>query len=358
MPDAEKVAAVRSALPAVGAGIYFNTPVAGPLPAESAAAMAEIAGWELRTGRAHRDRADDVRARVDEARAAIAAIVTADLDTVSLAHGHSDAFSRAVRGVEWRPGDAIVAPVEDPELADLRAAVPPGVEWTSDVTALASGRAKLVALPLVSSSTGERLPVEDVAATAHAAGARVLVDASLAIGAIPVDPSSLGADIVVARAESWLLGPEGLAVVVGPAADEVAGGIHLPSVVGLARGCGWLSMYVGLPWIHDRGAAVTTYAAARLGAIDGVDLLTPESRATTLAFRIRGWDAADALDELGARIFLLASAVDAQTLRIGLGFWTTEEEIDRLVAAVSLLAASTPDTLPQRPRLTILGQDP
>jgi hypothetical protein len=33
-------------LPA-SAGIYLDTGTAGPLPAETAAAMAEVAGWEL-----------------------------------------------------------------------------------------------------------------------------------------------------------------------------------------------------------------------------------------------------------------------------------------------------------------------
>jgi len=42
LPDAEKLAAVREALPALGAGIYLNTGAVGPLPAETAAAMAEI----------------------------------------------------------------------------------------------------------------------------------------------------------------------------------------------------------------------------------------------------------------------------------------------------------------------------
>ena len=39
LPDDEKLAVVREALPAVAAGIYLDTGTAGPLPAETAAAM-------------------------------------------------------------------------------------------------------------------------------------------------------------------------------------------------------------------------------------------------------------------------------------------------------------------------------
>ena len=41
MPDTEKLAAIREAIPALSAGIYLNTGSVGPLPAETAAAKAQ-----------------------------------------------------------------------------------------------------------------------------------------------------------------------------------------------------------------------------------------------------------------------------------------------------------------------------
>ena len=90
MPDAEKVAAVRDGLPATAAGIYLNTGGVGPLPRETAAAMAELAQWELTTGRAHPAFHEEALARMDEARAAVAAVIHADLDAVALTHGTTD----------------------------------------------------------------------------------------------------------------------------------------------------------------------------------------------------------------------------------------------------------------------------
>ncbi len=68
-PDPERLAAVREALPALGAGIYLNTGSVGPIPAETAAAMADFATWELTTGRAHVDDWPEVLQRMAEARA-------------------------------------------------------------------------------------------------------------------------------------------------------------------------------------------------------------------------------------------------------------------------------------------------
>jgi selenocysteine lyase/cysteine desulfurase len=388
LPDAEKLAAVREGLPAVGAGIYLDTPLAGPLPAETARAMADVESWELGTGRAGRDRRAEALARIDEARAAAGTLLTADLEEVLLAHGLDDAVARAIRTIDWRSGDRAVV-VADPGSARFEALLPAGVEAqtiplpagdeaileTVD-RALGAG-ARLVACPMVSAATGARLPVEEIAAIAHAREVVVLVDVTQVAGTGRVDRRELGADVLVARSEAWLLGPEGLAVVAAsgerieraaatddPAAGSRAGGdgpigFHLPSVVGFGRSCGWLSMYVGLAWIEARAGELATRAASRLASFPGVEVLTPAGQAGCLVvFRVAGWSADAILEELGARIFLLASSVGLDAVRIGTAFFNTEAEIDRLADGVELLAAHRPETLPPRRTLAILGETP
>lgn len=83
--EREKVAALRGGLPATRAGIYLNTGTAGPLPAETAAAMAEVAERELAVGRATRDAYEELLARMDEARGVAAAVLGTDVD-LSLIH--------------------------------------------------------------------------------------------------------------------------------------------------------------------------------------------------------------------------------------------------------------------------------
>jgi selenocysteine lyase/cysteine desulfurase len=117
-------------------------------------------------------------------------------------------------------------------------------------------------------------------------------------------------------------------------------------------------MYVGLPWIHERGQAMAARAAARLAAIPGVELLTPRDRmATLVALRIAGWTAEAALDELASRIFAVARTIPVlDAIRLSVGFFTTEAEIERVASTVELIAAHTPASLPRRARLTILGE--
>jgi selenocysteine lyase/cysteine desulfurase len=318
--------------------------------------MADLANWELTTGRAARDRIDEAWSRVDEARGAIAAILTTDVDAVTLTHGAADAVRRAAAMAGGEPLSIEVAAGADDAaiLAVFERAIVPGT--------------RLLSVPHVHPATGARWPVSAIAAMAHARGTAVLVDGSQAAGAIPVQLGDLGADFYVLPGSTWLLGPEGLgALAISgsrslPAApedvDPAPFDFHLPAVVGLARSCGWLSMYVGLEWIHARAAELTRQAAARLGGIDGVELLTPLDRlATILSFRIRGWAAADALEELGGRAFVLASALPSvDAIRVGFGFFNTAAEIERLAENVELLARHGPASLPPRRRLSVIGQ--
>ncbi len=145
---------------------------------------------------------------------------------------------------------------------------------------------RLVSISHVLWTTGAVMPVARIAEIAHARGALVVVDGAQAAGAIPVRFDALGADLYAIPAQKWLLGPEGMgALVVDPArvGDLVPAtggsldferldltgeatwwrdarrfdrsGFHRPSIVGMARSIGWLSMYVGLDFVHRRGTA-------------------------------------------------------------------------------------------------------
>jgi L-cysteine/cystine lyase len=115
LAERDRLTAVRAALPALSAGIYLNTGTSGPLPAETAAAMAEMAEQELRIGRGHVEGFYDFLQRLDEARAAVAALLTADVDDIALTHAATDGVNIGVNGLAWRPGDrAVTTRMEHP----------------------------------------------------------------------------------------------------------------------------------------------------------------------------------------------------------------------------------------------------
>ncbi len=407
LSDDALVAAVREALPATGAGIYLNTGTSGPLPRETARAMADLAEIELTRGRASWEDYEAAVQRMDEARAAVAAILTADVDTVALTYSTTDGMNIAALGLDWQPGDRVVsttlehvgglAPLQvlrhrrgvDVSLADIGRGGDDERTLAALDAAITPGT-RLVAVSHVTWSTGARLPIRAIADLAHARGALVLVDGAQAAGTIPVDVDALGADAYAIPAQKWLLGPEGMgALWVAPSAmDRIeptvagffafdtpgvrppfrlfpdarrfeAGSRYQPSVLGFARSCGWLAMHVGLDFVYRRSAALAARLADGLAATPGVELVTPRDHlATLVTFRIEGWPAQDALDELGRRTFAIARVIpETDWLRCSVGFFNTEDELDRVIATVAELARHTPETLPRRPAITILGQD-
>ncbi len=405
MTDADKLAAVRAALPALASGIHLNTGSVGPMPAEVAAAMAEMEAYERDIGRAHVDYYLGSLERMAEARAGVAAVIGADLDEVGLTHSTTDALNLATWGLDWRAGDRAVTTTQEhagalAPLYALRdrlgvelafAEVGDGSDDEATLAALDDAIApatRLVSVSHVLWSTGAVLPVARIAALARNRGALVVVDGAQAAGAIPVSVRELGADAYSVPAQKWLLGPEGMGALwvdrgawerIRPsfaghfslASYDSRGGAawhpdarrfegsnwHRPSVVGMARAIGWLSMFVGLEYVHRRGPAMARRAADALAAIPGVELVTPRDRmATLVTFRIGGWAPQEALDELGARVFAIARTIPLlDALRISVGFFTSEDELDRFVGAVRLIAAYTPATLPRRRTLSILG---
>jgi L-cysteine/cystine lyase len=406
LPDDEKLAAVRESLPAVGAGIYLNTGTAGPLPAETAAVMAEMAAWELRTGRAHLDFFHEVLDRIEEARAAVAAVLSADIDQVALTNSTSHGMGIATWAVDWQPGDRAVTTtgehagglgplyaLRDRLGIDLvHAEIGEGGDDERTMAAfdaLVTPGTRLVSLSHVSWSSGAVLPVARIAALARSRGALVVVDGAQSAGAVPLDVPSLGVDFYAVPSQKWLLGPEGVAAlwvspdVIGQARltmpayfsyeryDSRGGATawptarrfdaanwYKPSIVGFARSVGWLGMYVGLEWVYSRSAGQARAMAGRLAGIPGVEVVTPRHQmATLVTFRIAGWDAQAALDELGARVFAIARTIPAmEALRISVGCFNSGAELERFSAAVGLLAAHTPGTLPPRRSLDILPE--
>jgi L-cysteine/cystine lyase len=407
MSDVDKLAAVRAALPSLSAAIQLNTGSAGPLPAEVATAMAELEAYERDFGRAQVAYWDEARQRMDEARAGVAAVLGGDLDEVAITHATTDGMNLGTWALDWREGGRAVSSChEHPggygplymicdrfgvELAFAEfAGNASDDEIVGHFDRLITPGTKLVSISHVLWTTGLVMPLRRIADIAHERGALVLVDGAQAAGAIAVNARDLGVDMYAVPAQKWLLGPEGLGALwvrrelldtlqstfasfftfessdsrgnrtlASDAKRFQVTNYHRPSVLGMARAIGWLTMFVGLDFVYRRGAEMARLAADTLAAIDGVELLTPRDRmAGLVSFRIAGWEPQAALDELEARTFAIARTLPpVNALRISAGFWTTESELETFVDGVRLLAAHTPETLPPRRTLTIVGQD-
>ena len=244
-----------------------------------------------------------------------------------------------------------------------------------------SRRTRLVAVSHVSNVLGYVNPVAEICARAHAAGARVLIDAAQSVPHVPVDVQALDCDFL-AFSSHKMAGPMGVGVLwarrelleamppyqsgsnmahdvdLESASYEHAAlkfGAGTPNVagpVGLAAAVGYLTG-VGRDAIRKHERALTEHALARLDGIRGLRVLGPTTavdRVPVFSFSLEGWKASDLVRELdGLGIAIRGGDLAALPLlkRLGLTaaarascyLYTTTDEIDRLAATLERLSA-------------------
>jgi len=139
---------------------------------------------------------------------------------IGLLASASEGLFVAARGIDWRPGDnVVVALSEFPSVLHAwRAAA--GVEvrvvgssiapTIAEIKAATDGRTRAIAASLVSYLTGTRLDLAALRAVADGVGARLVVDASHALGVVGV--AGALCDVVVSCSYKWMLGTHGVGV--------------------------------------------------------------------------------------------------------------------------------------------------
>jgi cysteine desulfurase/selenocysteine lyase len=234
-------------------------------------------------------------------------------------------------------------------------------------------RPKLVAFTHVSNVLGTINPAREMIASAHAAGAIVLLDGAQSVPHMPVDVQALDADFFCFSGHK-MLGPTGIGVLYGKrdlleAMSPFMGGGDMIRTVSL-REASWND----LPWKFEAGTpaiaeaiglgaaidylnslgmenvqrheqALTRYAIEQLGAIDGLTIYGPlaEQHGGVISFTladIHPHDLASILDqEAGVAVRaghhcaqpLMERYGLAATARASFYVYTTKEEIDILV---------------------------
>jgi len=292
---------------------------------------------------------------------------------IALLGSASEGINLVARAIDWKPGDNIVvADAEFPSLiypwtqgisrgAELRALpTRSGLIELSDLRAAVDKRTRVVAISQVSYLTGQRISLPAVADIAWQVGARLVVDATHALGVVPVDANYC--DFLVSSCYKWLLAGHGLGVFVwnrsrvpelkpaslgwhsiipssGPAtpllvnlrpdADRLeAGNPAFPSIYLLHASLTRLAEIperVLLKHVIDLGTVVLDGLRAH-----GLDVVTPfpaEQRAGNLCFRVP--DAEAIAEQFGAHGVVLWGS-DGR-VRVSVHAYNGSRDVDRLL---------------------------
>jgi cysteine desulfurase/selenocysteine lyase len=393
------VDAVRREFPILSREVYPGTPLVyldsaatSLKPASVIAAVTEQYRWH--TASVHRGLyrlAEEATEAYEQARERVAAFIRAPAARqVIFTRGTTEGINLVARS--WcrkciGPGDAILIS-ELEHHSNLvpwqQAAGETGAELrfiplTSDgqldlaaFDSLIAKQVKLVAVASVSNVLGTVNPIERIVATAHAVGARVLVDGAQGVPHRQTDVTAWDCDFLAFSGHK-MCGPDGVGVLYGKEEllEEMpplmtggqmirrvarsgaewnelpwkfeAGTPPIASVIGLGAAVEFLER-IGMDAIERHGAELCSLAYARLSEIEGIRILgpAPPHRSGIVSFAIEGMhphDLAQLLDRRGVAI--RAGHHCAQPLHDQLGLaasarasfylYNTIDEIDRFV---------------------------
>ncbi len=198
--------------------IYLNHAAVSPLPRRSAAAMQALGQDAMDFGSLHYDRWLDTYEAV---RVAAAQLIGAQRDEIALMKNTSEGISTVARGLEWHPGDRIVAFREEfpsnyypwLRLESQKCSI----EWLSVDDPLeridkACAGAKLLAISFVQYLSGLRVNLNAIGEICQRRQCFFFVDAIQGLGAFPLNVETAHIDALAADGHKWLLGPEGCAI--------------------------------------------------------------------------------------------------------------------------------------------------
>jgi selenocysteine lyase/cysteine desulfurase len=158
---------------------------------------------------------------VDEARELFARVIGADADGVAVLPSVSYGIATAARNLAVPAGGRIVMLGEEfpsnvyawMDLADRTGGQvafvhrPEDLDWTRAVLDAIDERTSVVALPHCHWTDGGLVDLVRVSARVREAGARLVVDATQSIGALPFPMADVRPDFLVTATYKWLLGP-------------------------------------------------------------------------------------------------------------------------------------------------------
>ena len=350
--------------------IYLNHAAVAPLCKPAADAMTHLADDCANFGSRHYKSWLDA---YEGLRVAAARLVNADRSEIALVKNTSEGIATIAMGLDWKPGDRIVAFREEfpanyyPWKRLEEKGIP--VTWLSvddslDTIDAAARGARLLAISFVQFLSGYRAPIQAIGEICRANRCIYLVDAIQGLGAFPLDVRACHIDALAADGHKWLLGPEGCGILyisqelqdhVEPVEfgwTNVAGyNDYASRDMSLRRDagryeCGTLNtigcfgLRAAIELLLEVGVGVIGPIVQNLGdriaagvTAKGYEVLgsrTPETGAGIVSFRKPGLNAAEIVHDLAAAG--ISAAPRAGWVRTSPHFYIPPSDIDRLLA--------------------------
>ncbi|WP_254534589.1 aminotransferase class V-fold PLP-dependent enzyme [Halomarina litorea] len=361
---------LRAAVPAFDDGIYLNTGASGPSPEPVLEATTDFVRHHEADAPVAEGCYPSAFDTFDETRGRVAEFLGAAPHEIALTSSTADGISRVAASIDWDSGDVVVRTDCEHSAGilpwwnlrergvEVRVVPTEGGRIDREAYREAVADARLVVFNSITWNYGTRLPVRELTAEAHDAGARVLVDAVQSPGQTDVDLGEWNADFVALAGHKWLLGPWGAGVLY--VREDVAEGMR-PAQVGYRSveepDAADPQLKAGAPRFEVGTTNPAPYVGlqAAIDTLESIGMGTVESRVAELAGRLveglgdralgpadpesglvpfAAEDPAGLVERLADEGIVVRDLPTPEAVRASVHVYNTPEDVDALLAAL------------------------
>jgi cysteine desulfurase / selenocysteine lyase len=360
---------------------YLSAASRGPWPNRTREAVAAFAEWAQFPSAANVDDSARPHPAAALARAGLARLIGAGEEDLVWTQNTSHGLNIAAHGIDWRPGDNVVVPVDDyPSLSyafhnlgargvEVRFVPFAGVGPTVDeLMAATDARTRAVGCSAIRWDSGWRMDLNELGERCARRGCLLILDGTQLVGARRLDVRAAKVAALAVHGYKWLMAGQGIAALYvapevaerirptfagsggydGPienfdperpwkrgAARYATGGSNPTGFAALAASLSLIEE-VGVERIEATNAALSARLHAGLATIPGLRMLSstdPLHRSAIVFFTTgeRGRDDALARSLHAERIIV---ALRPSGIRVSPHFYNSEADIDRFLSAV------------------------
>jgi selenocysteine lyase/cysteine desulfurase len=208
---------IRSNFPITKELLYMNNGTMGPSP--------RVVTERVMKRIEHVDSTGDYGGDYEGIRKAIGSVIGASGDEIAYTHNVSEAISIIASGVEMTAGDEVLLTDQEhagnavPWLARAKrdgivvkfvTLAPDDATVMNRLNDLITPRTRVIAVPHVTCTTGQVLPIKAISKMAHAKNIWVMADGAHPPGMMVTDVKDLGVDAYTSCGHKWLCGPKGI----------------------------------------------------------------------------------------------------------------------------------------------------
>ncbi len=369
--DDMDINSIRGDFPALQEWTYLDNAFVGLFPRQVREGYDEFLDlWMNFSAKKNKTILSEWLEKTEDVRGMIANFIGAASSEIAFTMCTGSGLNIVINGTSWRKGDNVVFPEYEHNPLDTTTLRRSGVESRvlkfqdgklelNELEKAIDDRTRLIQVSQVSYVNGFRFDLKEVADIAHEHGARILVDATQAIGALKTNVMKEDVDYVSAAPYKYMMGPAGLAFLYvksdhleelnpdrvgwknqiwrGEHAEEPLdqpesaekfeyGTLHFQGMYGLERSLNYLDK-IGMDVVERRNLELSSYLWSRIKDLGKKMYTPPGTKSPIVSFYER--DASElSVRLMKSKVKVTGRKAHGEHLRVSPHFYNTREDID------------------------------